>query len=67
MRQALLNVIATTYSTQDLIFRMMNGLSDGWFMEVSDEMWPGQAMSLKVEEVLFEGKSKYQDIKVLKT
>ena len=32
----------------------------GWFSEVSDEMWPGQAMSLKIEEVLFRGKSDFQ-------
>jgi spermidine synthase len=25
----------------------------GWFSEVSDEMWPGQALSLKMNEVLF--------------
>ena len=36
----------------------------GWFSEVSDEMWPGQAMSLKINEVLFRGKSEYQDVMV---
>ena len=34
---------------------------DNWFTE-NEVMWPGQAMSLKVEEVLFEGRSKFQDI-----
>ena len=25
-------------------------IKDGWFAEISDTMWPGQAMSLKVEK-----------------
>ena len=36
----------------------------GWFSEVSDEMWPGQALSLKIDEVLFRGKSDFQDVMV---
>ena len=32
---------------------------DGWFTELST-MWPGQGMSLKIEEVLFRGKSDFQ-------
>ena len=36
----------------------------GWFSEVSDEMWPGQALSLKMNEVLFKGKSDFQDVMV---
>ena len=36
----------------------------GWFSEVSHEMWPGQAMSLKIDEVLFRGKSDFQDVMV---
>lgn len=43
----------------------MNKLLNGWFSEVNGQ-WPGQAMSLEVESVLFEGKSKYQDILVFK-
>ena len=39
----------------------------GWFSEVSDEMWPGQAMSLKIEEVLFRGKSDFQDVMVFQS
>ena len=31
----------------------------GWFTELST-MWPGQGLSLKVEEVLFQGRSKFQ-------
>lgn len=42
-------------------------IKDGWFAEVSDTMWPGQAMSLKVEKVLYAEKSKYQDVLVFKS
>jgi len=31
----------------------------GWFTELST-MWPGQGLSLKVEEILFQGRSKFQ-------
>lgn len=31
----------------------------GWFTELST-MWPGQGLSLKVDEILFEGKSDFQ-------
>jgi len=41
-------------------------LKDGWFSE-SEVMWPGQAMSLKVEEVLYEGRSEFQDILVFRS
>ncbi|KAI9889230.1 MAG: putrescine aminopropyltransferase [Vezdaea aestivalis] len=36
-------------------------IKDGWFREES-EMWPGQAMTLRVKEILHHEKSKYQDI-----
>lgn len=32
---------------------------DGWFTELST-MWPGQGMSFKVNEVVFNGKSDFQ-------
>ncbi|GFR94714.1 spermidine synthase [Elysia marginata] len=44
----------------------MDAIREGWFSEVS-EMWPGQCMSLEVEEVLHKEKSKYQDILVFKS
>jgi len=44
----------------------MNKLAQGWFSELG-VMWPGQCMSLEVEEVLFEGKSDFQDIVVFKS
>lgn len=34
---------------------------DGWFREIGP-LWPGQAMTLKVKQVLHHEKSKYQDI-----
>ena len=32
---------------------------DGWFTELGS-MWPGQGLSLKVKEVLYEGRSEFQ-------
>ena len=45
----------------------MDSLREGWFSEIQQEMWPGQALSLQVEEVLFHEKSKFQDVMILKT
>ncbi|AAS51579.2 ADL340Wp [Eremothecium gossypii ATCC 10895] len=42
-------------------------IKDGWFREISDTMWPGQAMTLRVEKVLHHEKSKYQDVLVFKS
>ncbi|EOY20673.1 hypothetical protein QUC31_006975 [Theobroma cacao] len=39
---------------------------NGWFAE-NCPMWPGQAHFLKVEKVLFEGKSKYQSMMVFQS
>lgn len=51
----------------------MNVLKDGWFSEISPANadlhccnWSGQALSLQVEEVLFQGKSEFQEILVFK-
>jgi spermidine synthase len=41
-------------------------IRDGWYMEIN-EQWPGQAMALEVENVIFEGKSDYQDVLVFKS
>jgi len=41
-------------------------IANGWFSE-SEIMWPGQAMSLKVEEVLYEGRSEFQDVLVFRS
>ena len=41
-------------------------VTDGWFREISD-MWPGQAMTLKVKSVLHHEKSKYQDVLIFES
>nr|XP_016446558.1 PREDICTED: putrescine N-methyltransferase 1-like [Nicotiana tabacum] len=38
-----------------------NSIKPGWFSEFS-ALWPGEAFSLKVEKLLFQGKSDYQDV-----
>ncbi|KAJ7943624.1 Spermidine synthase [Quillaja saponaria] len=38
----------------------------GWFSEISS-MWPGEAHSLKVEKILFQGKSDYQNVLVFQS
>ena len=37
------------------------GYKDGWFSELSS-MWPGQALSLKVDKILHQTKSDFQDV-----
>lgn len=37
----------------------MGVAKDGWFTELST-MWPGQGLSIQVDEVLFKGKSDFQ-------
>jgi len=44
----------------------MNLIQNGWFSEIG-KLWPGQALSLQVEEVLFEGKSEFQEVLVFKS
>jgi len=44
----------------------MDKIHNGWFSELG-QMWPGQALSLKVEEVLYHEKSDFQDILVFKS
>lgn len=39
----------------------MDQIQNGWWSEVN-EMWEGQAFSMKVKEVLYQEKSEYQDI-----
>ncbi|KAI9725613.1 MAG: putrescine aminopropyltransferase [Chrysothrix sp. TS-e1954] len=39
---------------------------DGWFREIN-AMWPGQALTLKVNQVLHHEKSKYQDVLVFES
>ncbi|XP_070560364.1 spermidine synthase-like isoform X1 [Ptychodera flava] len=44
----------------------MNTIKDGWFSEFSP-LWPGQCMSLEVDEILYEGRSKFQDVIVFRS
>ncbi len=43
----------------------MDKIENGWFLE-KNKQWPGQVFGLEVEEVLYKGKSKYQDVLVFK-
>ena len=42
------------------------GTGPGWFSEIND-MWKGVALSLKVENVIYQGKSKFQQIAVFQS
>eukprot|EP01088_Endostelium_zonatum_P014472 TRINITY_DN3192_c0_g1_i1.p1 TRINITY_DN3192_c0_g1~~TRINITY_DN3192_c0_g1_i1.p1 ORF type:complete len:300 (-),score=75.90 TRINITY_DN3192_c0_g1_i1:37-936(-) len=44
----------------------MDKLGKGWFSELG-VMWPGQAMSIEVDEILFQGRSDYQDVVAFKS
>ena len=44
-----------------------NTLKDGWFSEISPEMWPGQANSLEIQEKLYDQQSEFQHVQVFKT
>ncbi|KAJ3650952.1 hypothetical protein Zmor_017025 [Zophobas morio] len=44
----------------------MDQIRNGWFSEIN-ELWPGQCLSLQVEEVLLNEKSDFQDVLVLQT
>ncbi len=41
-------------------------VKDGWFREIN-HMWPGQAMTLKVKQILHHEKSKYQDVLIFES
>jgi len=41
-------------------------LADGWFSEYSN-FWPGQAMTLKVNQILHHEKSQYQDVLIFES
>lgn len=42
-------------------------IKDGWFYEMSDEHFPGQALALKVKQVLYQSKSEFQNILVFES
>jgi spermidine synthase len=37
-----------------------------WFREENPGFWPGQAFALEIDKVLYEKRSKYQDVLVFK-
>jgi len=41
-------------------------IKDGWFREINN-MWPGQAMTLKVNQILHHEKSKFQDVLIFES
>lgn len=40
---------------------------DGWFREINDTCFPGQAFTLKVDRILYHARSEFQDILVFKS
>ncbi|KAJ8312994.1 hypothetical protein KUTeg_010367 [Tegillarca granosa] len=44
----------------------MSSIDKTWFRELND-MWAGYCVSLEIEEILFQEKSKYQDILIFKS
>jgi len=44
----------------------MDALKEGWYSEVNNQ-WPGQAMSIQIEERLFDARSDYQHVQVFKS
>ncbi|VUZ41841.1 unnamed protein product [Hymenolepis diminuta] len=44
----------------------MDAIMNGWFSEISDD-FPGQAFSLKVKKVLYEGQSDFQKILIFES
>lgn len=56
-------------TTPEAVPQRINGVDliiDGWFHE-RGEMWPGQAMSLKVKKVIYHQRSLYQDVLVFES
>nr|Q96557.1 RecName: Full=Spermidine synthase 2; Short=SPDSY 2; AltName: Full=Putrescine aminopropyltransferase 2 [Datura stramonium]CAA69421.1 spermidine synthase 2 [Datura stramonium] len=52
--------------TNDKESPCISSVLPGWFSEISP-LWPGEAHSLKVEKILFQGKSDYQDVMVFQS
>ncbi|ONM20491.1 Spermidine synthase 2 [Zea mays] len=56
----------TRDSGEDAAAAGISAVIPGWFSEISP-MWPGEAHSLKVDKVLFQGKSDYQSVMVFQS
>lgn len=57
----------TRVNAQNKTISKMDRIRNGWFSEISDELWPGQCFSLKVNKVLHEETSAFQHISILET
>lgn len=44
----------------------LNSIANGWFSEICD-MWPGMALSIEIERVLFSKKTRFQQIDLFET
>ncbi|MCX7048412.1 MAG: spermidine synthase [Candidatus Sumerlaeota bacterium] len=42
-------------------------LDKNWFCEVNEQLWPGRALALRIKEVLYEGQSQFQHIRVFRS
>ncbi|KAK7407261.1 hypothetical protein VNO78_09017 [Psophocarpus tetragonolobus] len=62
------NGVSDTLSTlsNDSLYPGFSAVIPGWFSEISP-MWPGEAHSLKVDKILFQGKSDYQNVLVFQS
>ncbi|SCV04614.1 LAMI_0H17546g1_1 [Lachancea mirantina] len=45
----------------------ISGINDGWFIEMSDQSFAGQARALKVKSFLHHGRSKFQEVLVFES
>ncbi|TXG56330.1 hypothetical protein EZV62_017643 [Acer yangbiense] len=59
-------VSAVSMETEPNNTNSISAVIPGWFSEISP-MWPGEAHSLKVEKILFQGKSDYQNVMVFQS
>ncbi len=65
------NLLISSYSCAFLLpspssYSGMDLISDGWFRE-RGALWPGQAMTLQVEKVLYHQRSEFQDVLVFQS
>jgi spermidine synthase len=42
----------------------MDLLKEGWFSEIDTSLWPGSGFSLECNNLLYSGRTKYQDLLV---
>ena len=54
INQIIMSKLSLSYSNSQETY-----IKDGWFSEI-EAMWPGQKFSIEVDEVLANGKSKFQ-------